>query len=113
MNQSPFGRQNKGPDSQNFLLAMVLSMAIIFGFQYFYGMPGFMKPAAVTQTTTKVEGAAVPGAAPLSTVMDRAAAITASPRALIETAQLSGSINLMGAQIDDLLLKNYQKLAIH
>ena len=111
MNQSPFGRQNKGPDSQNFLLAMVLSMAIIFGFQYFYGMPGFMKPAAVTQTTTKVEGAAVPGAAPLSTVMDRAAAITASPRALIETAQLSGSINLMGAQIDDLLLKNYHETA--
>ena len=26
MNQSPFGQQNKGPDSKNFLLAMVLSM---------------------------------------------------------------------------------------
>jgi YidC/Oxa1 family membrane protein insertase len=111
MNQSPFGQKNKGPDSQNFLLAMVLSMAIIFGWQYFYGMPGFLKPAAVTQTTTNIEGAAVPGAAPASTVLDRDAAISASPRAPIDTAQLSGSINLMGAQIDDLHLKNYHETA--
>ncbi len=114
MNQSPFGQQNKGPDSKNFLLAMVLSMSIIFGWQYFYGMPGFLKPATpqITETSgTKIEGAAVPGTAGAAGVVDRATAIAASPRAEIDTAQLSGSINLMGAQIDDLHLKNYHETA--
>ncbi len=111
MNQSPFGQQNKGPDSKNFLLAMVLSMAIIFGWQFIYGTPSFLKPAAVPQTTTQVDGAAVPATAAASTMLDRAAVIAETPRAPIETAQLSGSINLMGAQIDDLHLKNYHETA--
>jgi YidC/Oxa1 family membrane protein insertase len=111
MNQSPFGQKNKGPDSQNFLLAMVLSMAIIFGWQYFYGAPSFLKPAAAPTATTQVDGATAPAAAGASTIVDRAAAIAASPRAVIDTAQLAGSINLTGAQIDDLQLKNYHELA--
>ncbi len=111
MNQSPFGQQNNRPDSKNFLLAMVLSMAIIFGFQYLYGMPSFLQPTVPTQTTTKVDGAAAPAVAGASTILDRATAISASPRIAVETAQLSGSINLTGAQIDDLHLKNYHEKA--
>jgi hypothetical protein len=54
MNQSPFGQKNRGPDSKNFLLAMALSMAIIFGWQFFFGMPGVTPPLApqAQQTTT-------------------------------------------------------------
>jgi YidC/Oxa1 family membrane protein insertase len=109
MNQSPFGQQNKGPDSKNFLLAMVLSMAIIFGWQYFYGMPGLKPPVAEKAAVTKVEGALVPGAAATGTVVERNAALTTNPRVIIETKELAGSINLLGAQFDDLHLKNYHE----
>ena len=111
MNQSPFGQKNKGPDSQNFILAMVLSMAIIFGWQYFYGTPGFLQPATPATQTTQVDGAAVPAVAGASTVVDRAKALTLEPRVTIETRELAGSINLTGAQIDDLHLKNYHETA--
>jgi YidC/Oxa1 family membrane protein insertase len=113
MNQSPFGQQNKGPDSKNFLLAMVLSMMIVFGYQFFFG--GLLSPPpaqqpAVTQQT-QVTGAAVPGVAAPGAITDRGVAISANPRAAIETAELTGSINLTGAQIDDLKLKNYREKA--
>ncbi len=111
MNQSPFGQQNKGPDSKNFLLAMVLSMAIIFGWQYFYGVPNIVAPVAEQPAVAKIEGAVVPGNAAPGSVIDRQAALTSSARIAIDTPQLSGSINLVGAQLDDLHLKNYHEKA--
>jgi YidC/Oxa1 family membrane protein insertase len=114
MNQSPFGQQNKGPDSKNFLLAMVLSMLIIFGYQfYFGGFPGMQpKPVApIAPPQTEVTPGTAPQTAVAGAVIDRAAALAASARATIETPELTGSINLTGAQIDDLKLKNYRETA--
>jgi YidC/Oxa1 family membrane protein insertase len=113
MNQSPFGAPNKGPDSKNFLLAMLLSMAIIFGAQYL-GMPSlFPKPAQPTVTTQPVPGqtAQVPGATTAGAIADLAKTLAATPRVKIDTPELSGSINLVGAQLDDLHLKNYREHA--
>jgi YidC/Oxa1 family membrane protein insertase len=112
MNQSPLGQQNKGPDSKNFILAMVLSMAIIFAAQYF-GMPSLFpslgqKP--VTETTQS-QTAVVPGTTVVGAVADRAVTISATPRVAIDTPELVGSINLVGAQLDDLHLKNYREKA--
>jgi YidC/Oxa1 family membrane protein insertase len=111
MNQSPFGQQNKGPDSKNFLLAMVLSMAIIFGWQYFYGTPSFIGGKPTAAEVAKIENAAVPGTAAAGSVIDRSVALNASPRVTIDTPELAGSINLTGAQLDDLHLKNYHETA--
>jgi YidC/Oxa1 family membrane protein insertase len=111
MNQSPFGQNNNRPDSKNFLLAMVLSMAIIFGWQAFFGTPKVLQPATAPATTT----AAAPGTAPdtLATgiIVDRAAALASAPRIEIDTKELKGSLNLTGAQLDDLSLKNYHETA--
>ena len=115
MNQSPFGAPNKGPDSKNFLLAMLLSMAIIFGAQYL-GMPSLF-PAAVPpqqQATTQPaqgQAAQVPGTAAAGAIADLAATLASTPRVKIDTPELSGSINLVGAQLDDLHLKNYREKA--
>jgi YidC/Oxa1 family membrane protein insertase len=115
MNQSPFGAPNKGPDTKNFLLAMLLSMVIIFGAQ-FLGMPSlFPKPPAVApQTTTQpLAGAAAqaPGATAAGTVSDVATTLAATPRIKIETPELAGSINLVGAQFDDLHLTKFREKA--
>ena len=115
MNQSPFGAPNKGPDSKNFLLAMLLSMAIIFGAQYF-GLPGLFPAPAQQQTTTQPaagQTAQVPGSttAAAGAIVDVAATLAAPPRVKIDTPELSGSVNLVGAQFDDLHLKNYREKA--
>jgi YidC/Oxa1 family membrane protein insertase len=109
MNQSPFGQQNKGPDSKNFLMAMALSMIILFGAQYF-GMPGlFPTPKQEAPVATQNPAAIVPGTPIAGTVIDRTAALTSSARLEIDTQALSGSINLTGARLDDLHLKNYRE----
>jgi YidC/Oxa1 family membrane protein insertase len=108
MNQSPFGQQNKGPDSKNFIVAMVLSMMIIFGWQMFFAPPA-PRPGPTPAQSTQQQVGAAPGGAGAGVIQDRAAALGASQRVSIDTPELSGSINLLGAQLDDLLLKNYHE----
>jgi YidC/Oxa1 family membrane protein insertase len=94
-------------DNKNFILAIVLSMAIIFGWQYFYAAPMLKKTG--TDTTTTETGGTVPGTAPPAVLLDRDTALKATARVAIDTPQVSGSINLMGAELDDLHLKAYRE----
>ncbi len=101
-------------DNKNFILAIVLSMLIIFGWQYFY--PTSMRTRQAEQQTTAQQGTsgtATTGAQIPATVqpssLSRDDALKATPRILIETPSLSGSINLQGAQIDDLHLLKYRE----
>ena len=65
------------------------------------GTPGVATPAQPQ--------AGIPGApATQAAVADRAQAIAASGRVAIDTPNLKGSINLTGARIDDISLKNYR-----
>jgi len=106
-------------DNKNFLLAIVLSMSIIFGWQYFYAAPLAEKQAqelaAQQQSATPslpagtTAGTAQAPAANIAAAANRDEALAASPRIKIETPKLSGSINLKGAQIDDLHLLQYRE----
>ena len=102
-------------NNKNFILAIVLSMAIIFGWQYFYAIPIAEQArqetttAQPTTTTTPTTTAQVPGAATAVTPVTRDQALTTSPRLKIETPELQGSINLTGAQLDDLHLTRYRE----
>lgn len=97
-------------DSKNLILAVVLSILVLLGWtwaanKYF--------PTANPQST-KVEGGKqqpLPQAQPTApstpkVVQSVTAALRATPRVTINTPSLSGSINLKGAQLDDLLLVN-------
>ncbi len=98
-------------DNKNFILAIVLSMLIIFGWQYFYAQPLQEKltgGGTDTTTTTPQPDGTVPDTAPPAPVK-RDDAIAASPRVPIETASVKGSINLRGAQFDDLHLIKYRE----
>src|SRR6476660_4247925 len=109
-------------DQKNTILAIVLSALVLIGWQYYFGLPQVEKqkqiqqqqaqertpPAgAPPQTTTP---APPPGGAPQTPAptapqtMSREAALAASPRVRIDTPNLSGSIALKGARIDDLSL---------
>lgn len=110
-------------DNKNFILAIVLSMLIIFGWQYFYAAPLQQKLEAETITsqqgtagvdapgtsgTPAQPGSAVPGAA-APAAATREVALAATPRLPIATPAVSGSINLQGAQFDDLHLVRYRE----
>ena len=103
-------------DNKNFILAIVLSMLIVFGWQYFYAGPIAEKQkqqAAQQQTTQQTtQGgtqAPVPQGSVLPMLLTREEALKSTPRIKIETPSLSGSINLHGAQIDDLHLTQYRE----
>ena len=100
-------------DNKNFILAIVLSMLIIFGWQYFYAGPIAKKQAEQqtaqqTTVTTTTAGGQVPGAA-VPAAVTRDEAVKATPRLQIKTDFVEGSINLQGAQIDDLRLIKYRE----
>jgi YidC/Oxa1 family membrane protein insertase len=97
-------------DNKNFILAIVLSMLIIFGWQYFYG-PMLTPTVTTTDTgvTTSTGGGTVPATDTGTQLVSRDDAIAASPRIKIETPSLTGSINLVGARIDDLHLTKYRE----
>ena len=111
-------------DSRNMILAIVLSIVVLFGWQYFIAGPQAERAAKQAQivaqqqqTATQAVAAAVnaktpeglPTAEALAnkTYTTRDEAIAATSRVKIDTAALSGSINLTGARLDDLKLKGY------
>jgi YidC/Oxa1 family membrane protein insertase len=119
-------------DNKNLLLAIVLSVVVLIGWNYFYGVPQMQQqkqaqqaqqtPPAQPGQAGPIPGAAppqgcpsapVPGTVPAlpgSPVAEtREATLQRSPRIAIETPSLSGSINLRGGRIDDVLLKNYHE----
>ena len=107
MNQKP-----AAPDQKNFILAIVLSMAIIFAWQYFYAAPQLEQAGQTTQQQQQQQSTAqVPGTQAAGGAIDRQVALNASARVAIETPELEGTINLVGAQLDDLKLKNYRETA--
>src|SRR5690606_30061080 len=105
-------------------LAIVLSMVVLFAWQCFVAGPQMeqaQRRAAIEaeQQAAADQGLATPSAGEGAPVIrdgtgaqvfaDRADAIAASPRVAIDTPALAGSINLRGARIDDLRLKQYRE----
>jgi YidC/Oxa1 family membrane protein insertase len=120
-------------DQKNTILAIVLSALVLIGWQYFVGLPqmekqkqeAHLKAQQTQQLQTQSPAgksasgtpAAQPGApstpgqtaAAPTTQRSREAVIASSPRIMVETPRLHGSIALKGAQIDDLALTQYHE----
>src|ERR1041385_5123703 len=98
-------------EQRNLLLAIVLSMIVVFGWQYLVGTPQLQqeqtRQAELQKQETTKQPAAGPQTAPGSSTpaaqatrnLPRAAALAQSPeRAAIDTPTLDGSINLIGGR---------------
>ncbi|RXR28776.1 membrane protein insertase YidC [Sphingobium fluviale] len=106
-------------DKRNLILAVLLTGLILFGWPYVAErlFPGSMKPAVTAQKQSAQPGqptAAASGAPALDPAMpvapqDRATVLRQSPRVVIETPKLTGSIALKGARIDDITLPTYRQ----
>ena len=102
-------------EQRNLLLAIVLSIVVVFGWQYFVGPPKPTPEQLRQQQTTeqqRANPAAQPGAgaaAPGQRLPREEALKQSAQRAPIDTPTLSGSINLTGARFDDLRLKLFRE----
>ncbi|HMK71018.1 MAG TPA: membrane protein insertase YidC [Xanthobacteraceae bacterium] len=120
-------------ENKNTILAIVLSLLVVVGWQYFVGYPQMEKQrqeALLRQQEQAQSGAAQPSAAQPGTpspqvgapavlgaptvaqqpaALGREAVIAASPRVAIDTPRLNGSIDLKSARIDNLSLEQYRE----
>src|SRR5580704_4781739 len=120
-------------DHKNTIIAIVLSLIVVVGWQYFVGYPqmekqreqALLKQQEQSQTQpgatqpNAAQPGAVPGAgtppplpgsaAPSAATATREAVIAASPRVAIATPRLHGSIDLKGGRIDDLSLEQFRE----
>jgi YidC/Oxa1 family membrane protein insertase len=101
-------------DQKNFILFAVIAALILFGWPL---LQNKFFPAANPPVTRIVEGKAQvvpnptadPAADAPAAVRDRNLVLRETPRIRIDTPTVSGSINLKGARIDDLILKGYKE----
>ncbi len=108
-------------DNKNLLLAIGLSLAILVGWQYFFAPTPPQQPP-VAEAPLNPDG--TPAQPPASTVdggtmpaptgtepagLSREAALALSPRVPIRTERVTGSINLIGARLDDLRLNDFHE----
>jgi YidC/Oxa1 family membrane protein insertase len=107
-------------NNRNFILAIVLSMAVLFLWQFFF-VPTHQPPAkpeggqseqvdlGPPQPGEGAAGGEVPQPGTQGATLTREEALAQSPRIAIDTPSLKGSIALKGARIDDLTLKDYRE----
>ncbi len=100
--------------NRNVILALVISFAILFGWQLL--VPTKHAPPPPPQQAQQQPAAVAPGAAPgavaaSETTKPRAEVLAETPRIQIRTPTVSGSIALVGAQLDDLTLLDYSETA--
>ena len=97
-------------DSKNLILAVVLSALVLLGWTF---ASNKFFPTANPPSTKSDNGRQQPvpqpqaqptGAPTAKALQSQAKVLASSPRVRIETPSLAGSINLKGAQIDDLVL---------
>src|SRR5688572_16779131 len=108
-------------EQRNLLLAIVLSVGILIGFQFllekFHPVtpPPAPSQTAPSQTAPGTPPMPVPGSAtapavpPAPTAATRQQAIAEQPRLRINTPRLHGSMALTGGRIDDLTLATYHE----
>jgi len=104
-------------DNRNMILAVVLSALVLLGWSF---LSERLMPASAPQSQKVENGQVKPAPQPTASPVEpapqkmrpRTQVIAQSPRVAIRTPSLSGSINLKGARIDDLVLvKERQTIA--
>lgn len=94
-------------NQKNLFLAIIISMAIIFGFQLLVPQP---ERAPVTEDNTAQESVSLDIQSTSSALLlDREQVLEETIRITFDNSKIKGSINLEGGIIDDLVLEEYRE----
>jgi YidC/Oxa1 family membrane protein insertase len=94
-------------NQKNLFLAIIISMAIIFGFQLLVPQP---ERAPVTEDNTAQESVSLDIQSTSSALLlDREQVLEETLRVTFDNSKIKGSINLEGGIIDDLVLEEYRE----
>ena len=103
-------------ENKNVIIAVILSTAILIGWSMYFENPDEAQRKRLeiqgkTETQTNIQKPETPqtGKAVPTKAISRSDALKESDRVFIENSNLSGSISLRGALIDDIILKNYRE----
>jgi YidC/Oxa1 family membrane protein insertase len=99
-------------DQKRLILAIAISVAILIGFQWLLPHPPPPPPAEqqqAQQTTPPKPPSAAPSGAGAVQIGAEGGAPKHVPRVRIDAPSVAGSVSLLGARIDDLVLKNYHE----
>jgi len=116
-------------ENRNTFLAIILSLVVLLAWQYFVAQPQIERQQAALEAQQQAQqaqatanpqaptaenapgqsGASIPTSGAPATFQSREQALASTERVIIETPRVSGSINLTGARLDDLRLKDYHE----
>ena len=103
-------------ENRNVIIAVILSTAILIGWSMYFENPDEAQRKRLeiqgkTETQTNIQKPETPQTAKVNPTkgISRSDALKESDRVFIENSNLSGSISLRGALIDDIILKNYRE----
>lgn len=98
-------------NSRNLILAVVVSMLILFAYEFFIAGPQqrarLAEERAKAQITQSQKTAAAPEKPAAPVIVSREAALARTARVPFATDSIDGSINLEGARFDDLSMRKY------
>jgi len=103
------------PDNnRNFIIFIVVTLVMVMAYEQFVIGPMDKRKqaeAAAAQATAAAQAqqGLAPNGQPAAPVLTRPQALAATPRVAVDTPQLTGSISLTGARLDDLFLKQYRQ----
>ncbi|MEP1931981.1 MAG: membrane protein insertase YidC [Roseibium sp.] len=119
-------------ENRNTILAIVLSLVVLLGWQYFVAGPQLERQQEALQAQQEIEAArqattggadanapqpsvtpsgntVAPAAGSQNAFANRDQALAATTRVKIDTPRLEGSVNLTGGRLDDIRLKDYHE----
>jgi len=93
-------------DNKNLITFVAMAILLLVTYEtytWFVVDPAARAAAARAHAEAPAAGPAAPAAAPAQPRLSRVAALALSPRVIVDTPSLAGSIALKGARFDDLL----------
>jgi YidC/Oxa1 family membrane protein insertase len=95
-------------DNRNLLIFFAVVMVLLLVYQHFVIDP-ITKRRQAEQAQATAAASVAPAGQAAATALTRVQALALSPRIAIQTPQLTGSVSLEGARIDDLYLAQYRQ----
>jgi YidC/Oxa1 family membrane protein insertase len=96
-------------DQRRLFAAIAISLAILIAFQFLAPPPAHHPPPGVTPTATAPRPSDTVGVVPQDAGNAPVAPPRQVPRLKIEAARVQGSVSLLGARFDDVVLRDYRE----